>query len=230
MTKKHNLSHIGIIMDGNRRWAKNKGLPTLEGHQKGYQKMKKVAKWCIDRGVKILTVYAFSTENWHRQKNEVNYLMNLLRDVFKKDFDELSKQGIKIKVIGQKERLASDIQQIVEEVELKTKNNKKLLFQIAISYGGRPDIVQSVKKIVSQNIPVERITEDLISKNLWTAGVYDPDLIVRTSGEHRLSNFLTWQSAYSELIFIKKHWPEFSEKDLDKIIAEYNKRSRRFGK
>ena len=230
MPQKQGLSHIGIIMDGNRRWAKNRGLPTLEGHRQGYQKMKKVTKWCVDQGIKILTVYAFSTENWNRKKIEVNYLMNLLRDAFKKDLQEVFKQGVRIKVIGQKERLAPDIQKMITEIEAKTRNNKKLLFQIAISYGGRPDITQAVLKIVAGKIPAKKITEDLISKNLWTQGVADPDLIVRTSGEHRLSNFLTWQSAYSELMFIKKHWPAFSEKDLDKIINEYQKRQRRFGK
>lgn len=230
MTKKHNLVHLGIIMDGNRRWARARGLPTLEGHRRGYNKMKEVTQWCIDRGIKILTVYAFSTENWQRSKKEVSYLMNLFRKALTKDIEEMDKQGVKIKIIGQKERLAKDIQQMIKQAEAKTKNNKKLLFNVAISYGGRPDILQAVKKIIKKKIPVSKITEDLISKNLWTKGIADPDLIVRTSNEQRLSNFLTWQSVYSELLFIKKHWPAFIEKDLDKIITEYNKRQRRFGK
>jgi len=230
MGQKQALSHIGIIMDGNRRWAKNRGLPSLEGHRRGYNKMKKVAQWCIKKNIKILTVYAFSSENWNRSKNEVNYLMNLLRDAFKKDLDDLKNQGVRLKIIGQKERLDPDIQKNINQAEEETKNNKKLLFQIAISYGGRPEIVQAVKNIVKQKIPANKITEDLISKNLWTQGSSDPDLIIRTSGENRLSNFLTWQSAYSELLFIKKHWPVFSEKDLESAVAEYNKRQRRFGK
>ncbi len=230
MPQKNKLNHIAIIMDGNRRWAKNKGLPTLSGHQKGYQKMEKVAKWCAKKGIKILTVYAFSSENWNRQKSEVDYLMNLLRQAFKNDLQKLLNEGVRIKVIGQKQRLSFDIRKMIEEIENKSKKNKKFLFQIAISYGGRPDIIQAVKKIATKKIPAKKITENLISKNLWTQGVLDPDLIVRTSGEYRLSNFLTWQSAYSELIFIKKHWPEFGEKDLDKVINEYNQRQRRFGK
>ncbi len=230
MSQKHDLGHLGIIMDGNRRWAKNRGLPTLEGHRRGYNKMKKVTQWCIDRGIKILTVYAFSTENWQRTKKEVGFLMNLLRRALSKDIKEIDKQGVKIRIIGQKERLASDIQKMIIEAEERTKNNNRLLFNIAISYGGRPEILQAVKKIIKQKISAEKITEELISKNLWTEGIPDPDLIVRTSGEYRLSNFLTWQSAYSELLFIKKHWPAFSEVDLDNIIKEYSYRQRRFGK
>ncbi len=141
MPQKHSLSHISIIMDGNRRWAKNRSLSALEGYHQGYQKMKKVTKWCINQGIDILAVYAFSSENWNRKKSEVSYLMDLFRDAFKKDFDEVHKLGVQVKVIGQKERLASDIQKMIADIEAKTKNNKKLLFQIAISYGGRPDIV-----------------------------------------------------------------------------------------
>ena len=230
MEQKPSLSHIAIIMDGNRRWAKNRGLPTLEGHRRGYNKMKKVTQWCIDRGIKILTVYAFSTENWNRSKSEVSYLMNLFRQALNKDIEEINKQGVKLKVIGQKERLAPDIQKMIEKAEAKTRNNKKLLFNVAISYGGRPDILQAVKKLAANKVPAAKITEEMIGKNLWTEGIADPDLIVRTSGEYRLSNFLTWQSAYSELLFIDKHWPAFTEHDLDLIIAEYNKRQRRFGK
>ncbi len=230
MSQNQLLEHLAIIMDGNRRWAKKQGLPSLEGHRRGYNKMKEVTKWCIKKGIKILTVYAFSTENWNRKKAEVNYLMNLFRLALSKDIEEIHKQGAKLKVIGQKERLAPDIQKMIRQAEAKTKNNKKLLFNVAISYGGRPDILQAVKKIMAVKTPAGEITEDLISRNLWTQGIADPDVIVRTSGEMRLSNFLTWQSVYSELIFIEKHWPAFTEHDLDLIIAEYNKRQRRFGK
>ena len=230
MTQNQPLRHLGIIMDGNRRWAKNRGLPTLEGHRRGYNKMKDLVKWCIKHGIKILTVYAFSTENWYRSKTEVNYLMNLFRQALKKEIREIDKQGVRVKVIGQKERLAPDIQKMIFEAEEQTRKNNKFLFQIAISYGGRPEIISAVKKIIGQKIPAEKITEDLISQNLWTAGVIDPDLIIRTSGEERLSNFLTWQSAYAELMFIKKHWPDFNERDLGEIIKKYHKRQRRFGK
>src|SRR3989344_8635017 len=138
MTQNQPLRHLGIIMDGNRRWAKNRGLPTLEGHRRGYNKMKDLVKWCIKHGIKILTVYAFSTENWNRSKSEVSYLMNLFRQALNKDIEEINKQGVKLKVIGQKERLAPDIQKMIEKAEAKTRNNKKLLFNVAISYGGRP--------------------------------------------------------------------------------------------
>jgi undecaprenyl diphosphate synthase len=217
-------------MDGNRRWAKNRSLPSLEGHRRGYSKMKEASRWCIDKGIKILTVYAFSTENWSRKKTEVNYLMNLFRQALSRDISELDRQGVRLKVIGQRERLAPDIQKLIKAAESKTKNNRKLLFNLAISYGGRPDILQAVKKIISKKTPAQKINENLISKNLWTQGIADPDLIIRTSGEQRLSNFLTWQSVYSELVFIKKHWPDFNQKDLDKIIKDYNKRQRRFGR
>jgi len=224
------LTHLGLIMDGNRRWAKKRGLPTLEGHRRGYNKLKQVTQWCIDARIEILTVYAFSTENWNRKASEVKYLMNLFRYALTKDINEIDNQGARVKIIGQKEKLAPDLLEMIAKAEKQTENNKKLLFNIAISYGGRPDILQAIKKIVKQKIAAEKITEQLISKNLWTEGIADPDLIVRTSGEQRLSNFLTWQSAYSELIFINKHWPEFNQKDLSLIVAEYNHRQRRFGR
>lgn len=224
------LKHLGIIIDGNRRWAKARGLPKLEGHRRGYDKVKKIGDWCLKRGIKILTVYAFSTENWNRQPVEVKYLMRLLKRGLTKDLNYFHKKGIKIRVIGQKERLNKELQKAVAGAEEKTKNNKKGILNIAISYGGRPEIIQAIQKIIKDKISVEKIDEKLIEKYLWTAGLPDPDLIIRTSGEMRLSNFLTWQSAYSELYFIKNHWPDFSEADLDQAILEFNKRQRRFGK
>jgi len=223
------IRHIGIILDGNRRWAKKRGLPTLLGHKRGYEKMRAAAQWCAKREIKILTVYAFSSENWNRSKKEVDYLMNLFRAGFKNHIGKLTHQGIKIKVIGQKERLPKDLQKIIRQAEAQTKNNTKLVFNVAISYGGRPEIVQAVKKIVAKKIPAAKITEALLAKNLWTKGLPDPDIIIRTSGEYRLSNFLTWQSAYAELFFLKKNWPDFSEQDLDQVIKEFNCRQRRFG-
>src|SRR3989338_2716032 len=230
MNQNQPLRHLGIIMDGNRRWAKIHGLPSLEGHRRGYNKMKDLVKWCIKKEIKILTVYAFSTENWTRSRKEVSYLMNLFRQALTKDISEIEKQNVKVKVIGQKHRLAPDLQKMIKKVEQRTGKNKKLIFNIAISYGGRPGITQAARKIIKQKIPAEKVSEKLISQNLWTTGEPDSDLIVRTSGEQRLSNFLTWQSAYSELMFIKKHWPDFTEKDLDKIVTEYKRRQRRFGK
>lgn len=224
------LQHLAIIMDGNRRWAKTKNLPAFEGHRKGYEKLKEVAKWCAESKVKILTVYAFSTENWNRSKAEVTYLMQLLENMFKKDISELHKNNVKITVIGQKERLSKKLQQLISDAEEKTARNKKLHLQIAMSYGGRQEIVQAVKEIVKQKIIFNKINETIVKNNLWTVGVPDPDLIVRTSGEQRLSNFLSWQSAYSELLFIKKHWPAFTKRDFLQVLREYDTRQRRYGK
>ncbi len=223
--------HVGIIMDGNRRWAKAKGLPTLEGHRRGYDKVKKVGRWCKDRGVKILTVWAFSTENWKRSEKEVNYLMNLLKFALSKgEIDQLHKDGIKVQIIGQKERLSESMQELIKEAEERTKDNKEGILNLAISYGGRVDILEAIKKIINKNTPAGQVTEEIMDQNLWTAGMPDPDLIIRTSGELRTSGFLTWQSAYSELYFCQNHWPDFSEKDLDEAFADYARRQRRFGK
>lgn len=226
----HNLNHLGLILDGNRRWAKAKGLPTFEGHRQGYEKMKETAKWCAQKGIKVLTVYAFSSENWNRSQEEIGYLLNLFRSMFSSALKEVAKENARVRVIGQREKFPEDLQKMIARAEEETKNNTGLVFQIALSYGGRPDILQAVKKIVKEKISPDEITEELFSKYLWTKGELDPDLIVRTSGEYRLSNFLTWQSAYSELMFLEKNWPDFSEEDLDKIIEEFNNRQRRFGK
>ena len=223
--------HLAMIMDGNRRWAKERNLPTLEGHFQGYEKVKDVAKWCKKRGVKMLTLWAFSTENWHRSKVEVAYLMKLLVNALNdKNIKEFNEKGVKIRIIGQKERLPKSLQERIKIAEESTKNNKKSILNLAISYGGRPEIVQAIKKMIDRKTPSNKITEDLINRNLWTAGLPDPDFIIRTGGEHRLSNFLTWQSAYSEFYFPKKFWPEFTQKDMDKAFKEFAKRNRRFGK
>jgi len=218
--------HIGIIMDGNRRWARGRGLPTLKGHQAGYNKMKKVGDWCLARGVKILTVYAFSTENWNRSKREVNYLMKLLKKALTDEVQEMHEKNIQVRVIGRISQLGKDLQKAVRDAMELTKKNTKGIVNIAINYGGRPELVDAFKVIVKKKAPV---TEKTIAQHLYTSGMPDPDLIIRTSGEYRLSNFLTWQSSYSELLFIDKHWPDFSEKDLDDAIAEYQRRHRRFG-
>jgi len=222
--------HLGIIIDGNRRWAQKRGLLSFEGHRRGLEKVKEIGKWCKKRGVKILTLFAFSTENWDRSKTEVNYLMKLLGQALaKKNIKEIDKEGIKIQVIGQREKLPSQLQETIKKAEEITQNNKEGILNIALSYGGRAEIVEAVKKIVKKN-PLPEITEDLISRNLWTAGEPYPDLIIRTAGEQRLSNFLLWQAAYSELYFSEKYWPEFTEKDLDEALRNYTQRQRRFGK
>lgn len=223
------IKHIAFIMDGNRRWAKQKGLPTLEGHRRGYNKMKDVGDWCIKRGIKHITVYAFSTENWKRSKTEVDYLMRLLQNALTKELGEFHKRGIRLKVIGSRERLSKNIVKAIDNAEKETANNTKGTLNLAINYGGRLEIVEAVKKIMAQKKSAGVISEEDISKNIWTAGQPDPDIIVRTSGEQRLSGFLTWQSVYSELFFIKHHWPGFTERDLDDILDDYNNRNRRFG-
>jgi len=223
--------HLGIIVDGNRRWARKRGLPTFEGHRRGLGKFKKIAKKAFEKGVKILTIYAFSTENWKRTKIEVDYLMRLLgQSLSKKNLKEIQQEGIKFQVIGQKERLPKNLQKKIKQAEQTTKNNKKGILNLAISYGGRPEIVQAVKNIIKKKISYNRVGEDLINQNLWTASLPYPDLIIRTGGVQRLSNFLTWQSAYSEFYFTKKYWPAFTVKDLDKALADFSRCQRRFGK
>jgi len=218
-------------MDGNRRWAKKNNLPTLEGHRRGYDKIKKVGKWCKEKGVKILTVWGFSTENWLRSKKEVEYLMRIFKlALSKKEIAWINKENIRLRIIGQKERFSKDIQKLMAEAERETKNNTGGILNLALSYGGRAELLEAVKKIAKDNIPAANITEKLISDNLWTAGQKDPDLIIRTSGERRTSGFLLWQSVYSELYFCKKFWPDFEEKDLDEAFLDYASRERRFGK
>lgn len=231
MSSKKIPFHLGIIIDGNRRWAKKKGLLSLEGHRKGLNNVQKIGDYCTKKGIKILTLYTFSTENWKRSKKEVSYLMKLIKESLnKKNIQELHKKKIKLQIIGQKERLPQVLQKKIKEAEELTKNNKQRILNLAISYGGRPEIIQAVKNIIKKKIPANKITEDLINKNLWTAGLPYPDLIIRTGGVKRLSNFLTWQSAYSEFYFTKKSWPEFTEKDLDKALLDFSHRDRRFGK
>ena len=223
--------HLGIIIDGNRRWAKKRRLPTFEGHRRGFERLKEVGEWCKKKRVKVLTIYAFSTENWNRSQKEVNYLMKLLKTALnKKEIARLNKEKIKLRVIGQKERLGKSLQEAIKRAEESTKNNKEGILNLAISYGGQAEIIMAIKKIVRQKISSDKITKDLVEKNLWTANLPSPDLIIRTSGEQRLSGFLTWQSAYSELYFSNKDWPDFSEKDLDSAFDEYSRRQRRFGK
>jgi len=231
MSSKKIPFHLGIIIDGNRRWAKKRGLPFFEGHRKGLDNVQKIGDFCAKKGIRILTLYTFSTENWKRSKKEVSYLMRLLKESLnKKNLQELHGKKIKLQIIGQKERLPQFLQKRIKEAEKLTRNNKERILNLAISYGGRPEIIQAVKNIIKKKIPANKITEDLINKNLWTAGLPYPDLIIRTGGAKRLSNFLTWQTAYSEFYFTKKSWPDFTEEDLDKALLDFSHRDRRFGK
>ena len=219
-------NHLGVIIDGNRRWAEERGLPAFEGHRKGFKKVKKLVEWCAKKGIKTLTVFVFSTENWKRSKIEVNYLMGLIKKAMTLDLNEISKHGIRIKVIGNRDRLPKSIQEAITGAERKTKNNKKMVLNFALSYGGREEIVEAVKNIIKSRAAVSQITEKLISKKLWTS---DLDLIIRTGKEQRLSNFLIWQAAYSELYFFKKYWPDITKRDFKKALLDYAQRKRRFG-
>ena len=225
--------HIAIIMDGNRRWAKDRGLETKDGHKAGAKALEDISEFCNKIGIKYLTVYAFSTENWKRSKEEVGALMAILKMHLDSFFKEKDKQNIKIKVAGDVNGLSKSLQKSVNKAIEATKNNTGLTLNIAFNYGGRPEIVRAVKqiadKVKNNEIDIEDINEDLISNNLYTAGQPDPDLLIRTSKELRTSNFLPWQLVYTEFYFPDKHWPEFGEEDLLEAIRVYQKRNRRFG-
>lgn len=224
---KSKIKHLGIIMDGNRRWATTRRLPSFEGHRAGYKKIEDVLRWCRDAGIKILTLYAFSTENWQRSKKEVDFLMKLFYLALTKDIKKLHKNKVYVRVIGREEGLSKKLQQAIKKAEALTKNNTAAILNLAINYGGRLELVDAFNKILKN--PPKEITEDLISQNIYTADLPDPDLIIRTSGERRLSEFLTWQSAYSEFYFIKRHWPEFSKEDFDDALNDFANRQKRFG-
>ena len=232
MTEK--LQHIAFIMDGNRRWAKARGLPIIAGHEKGAKTLTEVAKAAKDLGIKYITVYAFSTENWKREKSEVDGLMNLLRKYLKESFKELEENNARIMFIGERDMLASDIVADMEKIESRTAQNDGITLCVALSYGGRQEIVATTKKIaeLAQNggLNVKDIDEKKFSDMLYTKDLPDPDLLIRTSGEERISNFLLWQLSYSEFYFSDTLWPDFSKEELAKIIDEYKNRERRYGK
>jgi undecaprenyl diphosphate synthase len=223
-------NHIVLFPDGNRRWARAKGLHTLEGHMQGYKNLLDFSEWCKNRGVKVLTAFGFSTENWNRSKEEVDYLMNLLEKCLVDNLEIYQKNKTRVRVIGQRDRLPDSLRKAIEETEKATENNSELFLNLAISYGGKWDILNAVKKIVSEKIPAEKIDEILFESYLSTAGLPNPDFIIRAGGEMRMSNFVLWQAAYSELYFCPKYWPDFSEQDLDSALAEFDNRQRRFGK
>ena len=220
--------HIAIIMDGNGRWAKKRSLPRSAGHVAGAKTFKNIARYCNKIGLEYLTVYAFSTENWKRPKDEVDGIMNLLRD-YLKDAENFKSDNIKVKFIGNLEPLDDDIKALMKKDEDGSKDATGLKLNIAINYGGRDEITNAVKKIVESGVKSEDITEQTISDNLYTEGIPDPDFIIRPSGEYRLSNYLIWQSAYAEYWFSDVLWPDFKPKHLEKAIDDYNHRNRRFG-
>ena len=226
--------HIAIILDGNRRWAKQRGLPTLEGHTKGADNLERIATYCNKIGVKYLTVYCFSTENWKRAEEEVNYLMKLLAQYVNNFEKKFANSNARIKLVGDIKRLPDYLQESIQKIEEKTKNNTGITLNLCINYGGREEVVNAVKglakEVKEQKISIEDIDEDCVSKHLRTGGIQDPDLMIRPGGELRLSGFLLWQVSYSELYFTEVLWPDFNEEELDKAIEEFNRRKRNFGK
>lgn len=230
IVEKCELQHIAIIMDGNRRWAKTKNLPSSIGHKNGVNALKTTLKACAEFGIKHLTVYAFSTENWNRTEEEVRFLMDLLAETLKTQLNEMHENNVKIKFIGNIENLPQKLKTILHNAQDLTLNNTGVNLHIAFNYGARDEIVNAVKKIVQQNIEPDKITEELISENLYTKGVSDPDLLIRTGGERRISNYLLWQIAYSEIIVMPEFWPEFDKQSLADCILEFQNRKRRFGK
>ena len=221
--------HVGIIMDGNGRWAKQRGLPRLAGHRAGTKNLRRVIRAAANAGIKHLTFYAFSTENWSRPEEEVGGLMGLLGEFIETETPELHKEGARLLHIGHLEHLESQLRKKIENAIELTKDNTRIDVILAFSYGGRDEIVTAVRKIVAAGILAEEITQQTLSDYMFTAGIPDPDLIIRTSGELRTSNFLTWQSVYSEWAFPEVLWPDFDETALNQVLEDYAKRDRRFG-
>lgn len=223
-------AHLGLILDGNRRWAKEHGVSTAQGHRQGYVNLKTVAKAAMKYGVRYVSAYVFSSENWQRDRQEVRDIMNMFKWVLKHEIKQLHKENIRIRVIGSKAKLGVALLTAIHDAEKLTENNTKGTILVYLDYGGQQEIVEAVKKIAATNVNPEDITTEMISSHLQAPDVPPPDLIVRTSGEQRLSNFMTWESVYSELMFSKKNWPEFGESDLAIAMADYAKLQRNFGK
>jgi undecaprenyl diphosphate synthase len=222
-------THIAIIMDGNGRWALSRGLPRLAGHRAGTENLRRVIEACIEFGVRYLTIYAFSTENWGRPPEEVQGLMRILENVIDRELQELHDQGVQIRHIGRLDRIQPSLHQKVLNAIERTKNNTRLVLNVAFNYGGRDEIVCAIKHMIENGVEPADVTDEMVSQYLFTAGVPDPDLIIRTSGELRGSNFLIWQGAYSEWYFTPTYWPDFDKAELARALDEYKRRQRRFG-
>jgi undecaprenyl diphosphate synthase len=223
-------THIAVIMDGNGRWAARRGMPRLVGHRAGTDNLRRVFRACVEFGVKYITLYAFSTENWSRPEDEVQGLMHILAEVIDRELVELHQEGVRLRHIGRLERLNPLLRQkVINAIEL-TKNNDRLVVCLAFNYGGRDEIVCAVKRMLEDGIKPDAVTEDLIDRYMFTEGIPDPDMIIRTSGEMRISNFLIWQAAYAEWYVTPTFWPDFDKEELRKAIVEYGHRDRRFGR
>lgn len=222
-------NHIAIIMDGNGRWARSRGLPRLAGHRAGTENLRRIIEACVDIGVKFLTIYAFSTENWGRSEKEVSGLMNIFDSVFERELAELNRQGAQLRHIGRMDGIPANMQKKIRDGIEATKDNDRLILVVAFNYGGRDDLVYAVQDIVKQGFSVEEVNEDLIASHLFTKDIPDPDLVIRTSGEQRISNFLLWQAAYAEWVFPDTLWPDFGREELLEAIHAYARRDRRYG-
>jgi undecaprenyl diphosphate synthase len=221
---------LGIIMDGNGRWAKGRGMPRVAGHQAGVDNLRRILEHCVRREVKVLSIYAFSTENWGRPQEEVSGLMRLLGLAIQRQLNDLNKNGVRILHSGRMEGINPQLQkQILHALEV-TRNNERITLNVAFNYGGRAEIVDAVRHLIQDGVRPEDLSEKLLSSYLYTANLPDPDLVIRTGGEWRLSNFLIWQAAYAEYYTTPTYWPDFDEAELDKALIEYNRRERRFGR
>ncbi len=226
-------AHIGVIMDGNGRWAKARGKPRTEGHVAGVKALRALVETCINYGVEYLTVFSFSSENWTRPKDEINFIFGLLRRFVASDLEQLHRNNVRVRIIGSREGLDASLRRLIDEVEGTTAGNTGLNLQVAFNYGGKAELVEAMRalarRVAAGELKPEAITEDTITAALYTAGMPDPDIIIRTSGEQRVSNFLLWQSAYSEFVFVEENWPDFDERSFLRVIEEYSGRDRRFG-
>ncbi len=223
-------THVAIIMDGNGRWAKARGLPRLAGHRAGVDNLRRIIRACVEFGIQYLTIFAFSTENWARPKEEVDGLMSIMEEVIDRELDELDAEGVQIRHVGKLEGVRPDLQAKIRYAVERTRHNDRLVLNVAFNYGGRDEIVQAIRRIIQDGVPPEEVNEELVSRYLYTADCPDPDLVIRTSGEVRISNFLLWQSAYAEWYFTPVYWPDFDKEELRKALEDYSRRERRFGR
>jgi undecaprenyl diphosphate synthase len=221
--------HVAIIMDGNGRWARERGLPRLAGHRAGMENIRRVLEGCVEYGVKILTLWAFSTENWGRPEEEVRGLMRLLQEAIKRELQELHEQGVQLQHTGRLDRLSPSLQKQVREAIELTRDNDRIILNVAFDYGGRAEVLEAARRIIQDGLAPEQLNEALFSQYLYTAGLPDPDLIIRTSGEFRVSNFMIWQGAYAEYYITSTYWPAFDKEKLYQALLDYSQRERRFG-
>ena len=224
-------AHIGVIMDGNGRWAQARGKPRTEGHVAGVKSLRAMVENCINYGVDYLTVFSFSSENWTRPKDEISFIFGLLRRFVASDLEKLHRNNVRVRIMGSREGLDDSLRRLIAEVEATTAMNTGLKLQVAFNYGGKAEIAEAVRRIAglvaAGRLKAEDISEETIGRALYTAGIPDPDIIIRTSGEQRISNFMLWQSAYSELVFVEENWPDFNEKTFVRVLEEYSRRDRR---